>query len=565
MAATRVGLCFERARAIDRLRLLLRRHDPSAPLDLPPAIPHSVALPALRSAPSPDHALLFFEALQSASPSPLPAPFLHTLARTLALSGRAADLHSLLSPAAAVSPMDRLRWFSAAGDRAAALAAWAAVQSAAAARRRRPPTESYNLLISLHAAAGSHSAAVQTFHSLLHDGGNPNSRTFTVVIEHLAAAGNVAAAAEVFSRLPSMRVQRTSKQYSVLAAAFAAAGDSAAALNLLQESYADGIPPPGSDLDDDDEDDEMTGGLRPWLDARELAAALEDWDEEEVAALEAARLVWTPGLVRKFLRGFKKATAVWRFFCWASRRLAPDRETVGRMAAILARAGEAALAARLLDKARADGLSLPFATVRLVIDFLGLAGDGGAAAGVYSAAESLAGPLSDAQKRLLCGSAARALAKCKRGGEAMEVVEMAVEEGVVPDAQTFAGLVEFFAGEGDQAGLRKAVAAARRCGVRADGFVGRVLARAHVKAGRAALAMRVVEDMLNSGVAPDEGTKELVVRALWKEGKLREAAYVERRAGEVRGGLPLAVSGHVWTVSTADLLSVYDLYRSSFS
>jgi hypothetical protein len=43
------------------------------------------------------------------------------------------------------------------------------------------------------------------------------------------------------------------------------------------------------------------------------------------------------------------------------------------MVAILARAGHVELVERLLAKVRADGILLPFATVRLVIDFAQLA------------------------------------------------------------------------------------------------------------------------------------------------------------------------------------------------
>ncbi|KAF5186281.1 Pentatricopeptide repeat-containing protein [Thalictrum thalictroides] len=65
---------------------------------------------------------------------------------------------------------------------------------------------------------------------------------------------------------------------------------------------------------------------------------------------------------------------------------------------------------------------------------------------------------------------------------------------------------------------------------------------------------------------PDSATKALLVKSLWKEGKLREAAYVEEISEEVNNKqLPIALPGHLWTVSTADLTRVYNIYFNSIA
>lgn len=60
---------------------------------------------------------------------------------------------------------------------------------------------------------------------------------------------------------------------------------------------------------------EAKGTLKPWLDPHELTRALEGWNPREVAELEAAGLIWTPRVVCKLLRAFKKAKMAWEFLC----------------------------------------------------------------------------------------------------------------------------------------------------------------------------------------------------------------------------------------------------------
>uniref|UniRef100_A0A1D1YWU3 Pentatricopeptide repeat-containing protein At5g66631 n=1 Tax=Anthurium amnicola TaxID=1678845 RepID=A0A1D1YWU3_9ARAE len=629
--SSRFSLCLRRGRTIDAFRLRLRSHDPSTafPLSAFSPVDSFVAVHALRSAPSPDAALSLFRSLQSDPSFSHTHHTLHALAKTLSLSRRPRDLRSLLESADAgafprvppPSPMDRLRWYAAAGDLPSALRAWEGVR-AATGNRRHPCTESYNLVMSLYAAAGVDAEAVEVFRKMVEEGANPNSRTYTVIVEHLVGAGKLETALQVFDRLESMRVRRTSKQYNVLAEAFSSAGSFDGVRRLLVEMQSDGIWPgravraavarmreaghyleeteelaremlspderigyvvgsgDGDASDDDDDgdggaDDAGRGGerreeirLKPWLDPNALASALGDWEPREVSALEEAKLVWTPRLVCKFLRGFKKADTAWRFFCWVGHQpggFTHDRLTVSRMIAILARDGHAELVDRLLSKARADGVTLPFGTIRLVVDFFGMAKRAEAAMRVFRDADAVCGPLPASHRRLLCSSLLRTLAKCRRGDEIMELLEEMMLAGVLPDTQTFSGLMQFYAAEGDLRRVQELSGMVRQCGLHPDAFMCQTLIRAYLKRQRSALALRVFEDMRNSDLAPDGATKALLVKSLWNEGKLREAAYVEERCEEVREGLPLALPGHVWTVSSADLRWIYGIYHGSLA
>uniref|UniRef100_J3KWQ3 Pentacotripeptide-repeat region of PRORP domain-containing protein n=1 Tax=Oryza brachyantha TaxID=4533 RepID=J3KWQ3_ORYBR len=472
----------------------------------------------------------------------------------------------------------------------------------------------------LHVRAADHAATVEAFRSMVREGALPNARTYTVVIAHLASAGFVDQALEVFRLLPSLRARRTTRQYNVLAEALAAAGKFEQLRWLVREMVAgDGVMPGpqmraaiaamreeghtegtedfleelspneriGYAVDDvegegdseEEEDDEDAANrdkgrgraqatLKPWLDPRELARALEGWEPREVAELEAAGIVWTPRLVCKLLRAFKKAETAWEFFCWVACRpggFAHDRHTVARMVAILARAGHVELVERLLGKVRSDGILLPFATVRLVIDFYGLSKKADAAIRVFREADSICGALSRPNLTLLCSSLLRTLAKCRRGVDAMELLEEMMARGVLPDLQTFSGLMEHLAGAGDLKGVHRLLGLVRQCDLQPDGYMYSVLVRAYCKQERAALALKLFDEMRGAGVAPDAPTKALLVKSLWREGKLREAAQVEERCEDTAGGLPEASPGHVWTASAADLEKVFDIYYGCFT
>uniref|UniRef100_A0A0D9UX76 Pentatricopeptide repeat-containing protein n=1 Tax=Leersia perrieri TaxID=77586 RepID=A0A0D9UX76_9ORYZ len=441
---------------------------------------------------------------------------------------------------------------------------------------------------------------------MVREGALPNARTYTVVVEHLASAGFLDEALRVFRLLPSLRAPRTTRQYDVLGSALAEAArfdllrwliremvavdgvlpgpQMRAAIAAMRESghidditedFADELSPNGKigyavddvdgegdiDSDSDEDNGDVTARitLKPWLDPRELARALEGWDQREVAELESAGIVWTPRLVCKLLRSFRKAETAWEFFCWVACQpggFAHDRHTVARMVAILARAGHVELVERLLDKVRSDGIALPFATVRLVVDFYGLSKKPDAAIRVFREADAICGGVGRPNLGLLCSSLLRTLAKCGRGDDAVELVEEMVAKGLVPDLQTFSGLMEHLAGGGDLKGVHRLLGMVRQCEMQPDGYMYSVLIRAYCKRERAALALKLFDEMRGAGVKPDAPTKALLVKSLWREGKLREAAQVEERCDEMTAaseGLPEASPGHVWTATAADL------------
>ncbi|KAL5228759.1 hypothetical protein ABZP36_017024 [Zizania latifolia] len=608
--AARVALYLRRARLIDSLRVRLRARSPSSPPPPPPDDP-VVALHAIRAAPTPASAVSIFRAL----PQPQPLPLFHALASRLASFAALPDLRSLLASfPLPPPPLARLRLLAAAGDHASAIDAFASIPTTPCR-----PAEAHNLLIQLHVRSADHAAAVEAFRAMVREGALPNARTYTVVIDHLASAGFVDQALEVFRLLPSLRARRTTRQYNVLAEALASAGKFEQLRWLVREmASVDGaMPGPqmrtaitamreaghaegtedfveelspnariGYAVDDvegegdiEEEDGDDTAGvdkdrgrvletLKPWLDPHELARALEGWEPKEVAELEAAGIVWTPRLVCKLLRAFKKSETAWEFFCWVACRpggFAHDRHTVARMVTILARAGHVELVERLLGKVRSDGILLPFATVRLVIDFYGLSKKADAAIRVFREADSICGPVSRPNLMLLCSSLLRTLAKCRRGLDAMELLEEMMARGVLPDLQTFSGLMEHLASVGDLKGVHRLLGLVRQCELQPDGYMYSVLIKAYCKQERAALALKLFDEMRGAGVAPDAPTKALLVKSLWREGKLREAAQVEERCEELSGDLPDASPGHVWTASAADLKKVSDIYSGCFT
>ncbi|XP_039135053.1 pentatricopeptide repeat-containing protein At5g66631 isoform X2 [Dioscorea cayenensis subsp. rotundata] len=573
-----VALYLRRARLIDSLRRRLRS---STIPDFSSSLDSFVAVHALRAAPSPDSALLLFRSL----PSPHHPLLLRSLATRLALSGRLPDLLPLL-PDLHPSPIDLLRWFSAAGDTTSALTAWSSLRSTAVSRRHHPCTESYNLIMALHVSTASHSDAIAVFSQMISDGANPNSRTYTIIIDHLIKAGYLDPGMEIFTLLPSMRIRRTSRQYDVLASAFSSSNRFDDLRKLLAEMEIDGILPgrgvraaiiamratghtAGTEnyiqeitpderiqyiVDSGDEEEENDGNdrmdLKPWMDPGALASALEGWDAENVRALEEARFVWTTRLVCKLLRAFKKPETAWAFFSWVACQpggFAHDKHTVSRMIAILAKHGHCELVDRLLTKVQSEGILLPFATIRLIIDFYGLSKKPDAAMKVHREASKLCGPISHANCLLLCSSMLRTLLKSRKGDSAMDFLEDMMMNGMIPDLQTFSGLMEFFAGDGDLKRVHRVFGMVRECGMVPDAFMLQVVMRAYCKKERAALALRVFDEMRSLGLVPDRVAKELLVKSLWKEGKLREAAQVEEKCEDLAQELPMATPGHVWT------------------
>ncbi|KAJ4951089.1 hypothetical protein NE237_027921 [Protea cynaroides] len=620
----RVSLYLQRARLIDSIRLALRSKAPQSLIYLlnDPAVDSFVITHALRCAPSPDLALSLIETLNTSAKFSHTQTTLHAIAKILSRSHRSAELQTLIDAinageftnVARVSFMDRLRWYAAAADLDSAVQVWNELRLALPDGKRHPCTESYNILMSLFAQKGKNSEAIHMFYQMIREGTNPNSRTYTVIIEHLVSFGRLDSAMEVFQRLPVMRIKRTLKQYSVLAKGFTDRGRFDEVKTLIKGMQNDGIFPgqamqlslkcmqdagyieeteeflreltpderignvrffiDGSDndeeVDSDNDNGEADGDvvqLKPWLDPSSLASALSDWSATEVSTLTDAKFVWTTRLVCKMVRSFKRAETAWQFFCWVACQpggFTHDIYTVSRMIVILARHGYVELVDQLILKMRREGLRLSFSTVRLIIDFYGISKKADAALKVFRDVELVCGAVSKLNLMLLYSSLLRTLVKCRRGLDAIELLEEMILSGILPDIQTYCGLMQYFAIEGDLRMVQRLFGMVRQSSVNPDAYMFQILIRAYCKSERAALALRIFEDMRNLNLIPDAATKALLVKSLWKEGKLREAAAVEERSEEIEGNLPLALPGHEWTVSSADLTEVYNIYSSGF-
>ena len=70
--------------------------------------------------------------------------------------------------------------------------------------------------------------------------------------------------------------------------------------------------------------------------------------------------------------------------------------------------------------------------------------------------------------------------------------------------------------------------------------------------------------MRNSDLIPDSATKALLVKSLWKEGRLREASTVQEECKETDDILPLPSSSQLFNIKSADLLRIQKLYCDSF-
>ncbi|KAK9164066.1 hypothetical protein Syun_004968 [Stephania yunnanensis] len=622
LANNRISQYLRRASLIDSIRLALRSPNTHQSLLLllqNPTLDPFVATHAIRSAPSPQSALALFDSFKTLHGFSPNQTLLHAIAKTLAKARRIDELRNLIAAinggefnnVARVTSMDLLRWYALAGDLELVLQVWREYRLGA----NRACTESYNTVMEVYAKKGKNLEAVTVFSRMIDEGANPNSRTFTVLIVHLASFGNVDGAVKVFEMLPRLRVKRTLKQYSVLAEILTRAKQFDLVKTLLDEMKGDGVLPCNSmrlslncmrdagyvveteellkdfspdmrignvgipvDSGDDDDDYDVDGSqvvgngdqvqLKPWLDPSALATALKDWSPGEVRALEGARFVWTTRLVCKVLRSFKDAETAWKFFCWVAQQpgdFSHDVYTVSRMITILARHGRVELVDQLISKVKREGIMLSFSTVRLMIDFFGYSKKADAALRIFRDVQVFCGPICKDNLVLLYSSLLRTFAKCKRGLDALELLKEMMSFEIYPDIQTCTRLMQYFASEGDLRVVQNLLGIVRQSGIKPDAYMFQILIHAYCKHERAALAMRVFEDMGNSGLVPDMATKELLVKSLWREGKLREAAAVEERCEEINGILPLALPGHVWTVSSADLARVYDIYSRSFS
>ncbi|TKY70495.1 Pentatricopeptide repeat-containing protein [Spatholobus suberectus] len=624
---TKVSHYLNRAKLIDSIRLTLRSKTHNS--SLPSLINHRlldsfVVTHALRSAPSADSALSLVHALEKHSRFSHTHNTLHALATVLAQSGRCSELKSLLDAIRAnrfgtvrISFMNLMQWHAAARDLDTVLQVWEQYTL----ENNHLCTESYNIVMALYAQMGKNSEAVRVFHRMIDEGSLPNCRSYTVIIEHLVKSRKLSEAMEVFNLLQLMRIKRTLKQYSVLLEGFVGSKQFDEVRVLVDEMQVDGIlPSRGVSLllqqmqeegilkgkeqllreilpderiksvsysvdsgDEDeknenkDEDENVSGAcqcdhidgihLKPWLDPRALASALQNWNPDEVAALEGANFVWTTRLVCKMLRNFKTPEAAWNFFCWVAnqRGFTHDIYTVQRIMTLLAHHGRTEFVDQLISKIRMEGMRLPFSTIRLIIDFYGISKNADAALKVFNDDRILCGPLSKVNLMLLYSSLLRTLTKCGRNSDALDMLDDMILNGICPDIQTFSGLMHSFSQLGDIKTVQKLFVMVRQSGLEPDAYLFKVLIQGYCKSKRAALAWRLFEDMKNSGLVPDSATKELLVKSLWKEGRRRDAAAVEENCEEINTVLPLALQGHVWTVSSADLTRVYNIYSNSFA
>ncbi|KAI3946096.1 hypothetical protein MKX01_024852 [Papaver californicum] len=624
--ANRVTLYLQRAKLIDSIRLALRSSLPTPsllPLLNDPTLDSFVVTHSLRSAPSPDSALSLVETLKTIPNFSHTQSTLHAITKILAKSKRISELQQLIDAINAgefkdvgrVRFMDQLRLNAIVGDLDSALRVWKDYRLVLSKSKKHPCTESYNLLMSLYKQNGMNLKAVEIFLNMVKKGVNPNSRTYTVVIDHLVSFGKFEAALEVFDILPRLRIKRTSRQYMILTEGFTKIELFEVVKRLIKEMKRDGILPGramlislncireagfsketeefvkellpderirnvGFSVDNSDEDevgDEIDGEndgsvdgviLKPWLDPSALASALSDWNPDEVSALEDAKFVWTTRLVCKILRNFKKTETAWKFFWWVADQpgeFTHDVYTISRLIAILALHGHVDLVNQLILKVKQEGMCLSFSTVRLMIDFYGISKKPDAALQVLHDIESLTGAVSKFNLMLLYSSLFRTLIKCKRGLEAMDLLEQMILSGILPDIQTFTGLIHHFALDGDLRMVQKLFGMARQSGLDPDTGMFRIVIRAYCKNGAAALALRVFEDMMTMNLIPDGATKALLVKSLWKEGKRREAASAQEKREETNYMHQLAMPGHVWTASAADLTRLYDVYSNAFT
>lgn len=619
----KVSLYLQRARLIDSIRLSLRSSSPESSLLSifhSPALDSFVVNNALKSAPSPESALSLVEVLKTVPNFSHNQQTLYTLAKILAKSGQTSKLRALINAinagkftnVARVSFMDRMRWFALAGDLDEVVSVWDEWR----ASQKRPCTESYSIVMGLLAKNGSDTEAVTVFRRMIDDGALPNCRTYTVIIEHLLGSGHLDSALQVFQMLPQMRIKRSLKQYSVLVAALCQNDQMDLVKTLLDEMRTDGILPGRAmqnslqqlqeagyveetrellremlpderiktvayalndsedDMEDEDEDaNHVDGGavdqmqLKPWLDPAALASALQQWRSEDVSTLEDANIIWTTRLVCKMIRNFKSAETTWLFFCWVAYQpgFKHDIYTTSRMVAKLARQGCVKLVDQLLSKLEREGIRLSFSTVKLIINFYGISGNGDAALKILQGVKTICGPISKSSMLILYTSMLRTLTKCNMNNEALDILEEMILVGIFPEIQTFSGLMHHFALHGDVKTVQRLFGMVRQGGLEPDAHMYTVLIRAYCKCERAALAMRIFEDMMNSSLIPDAITKELLVKSLWKEGKLREAAAVEERSEEISNVLPNALPGNLYTSSSVDLMRVYEIYSCKFT
>ncbi|CAK7339499.1 unnamed protein product [Dovyalis caffra] len=613
---------LRRAELIDSIRLGLRSKNPTSLENIinTRLMDTFVVTQAIRSAPNADAALSFVDALKridNVSHLSQQQGTLHALATVLAKWQRGLELKALIGEInegkygnVHISFMNLMQWYADLGDLQAVLDVWKQYRYG----DKRLCTQSYNIVMSLYAQKGKDCEAVEVFHRMINEGAIPNSRTYTVMIEHLVNSGKLDPAIEIFSLLPLVRIKRNSKQYLLLVEGLVGVERFDEVKTLLDEMRVDGKFPgramhkalqclqeagfveeteeflkemfPDERIksissyrnishDEETDVDENHGDadadmevvrLKPWLDPKALAKALNKWSPDVASLLEDAKFVWTTRLVCKVLRNFNSPETAWDFFCWVAYQpgFTHDVYTVQRMMTLLAKHGKVELVDQLLTKIRTEGMRLPFSTIRLIIDFCGISKNADAALKVFREDRALCGTIKKRNLMLLYSSLLRTLTKCKRDSDAIDVLEEMILCGICPDIQTFSGLMYHFASQGDIKIVQKLLTMVRQNHVEPDAYMYKVLIQAYCKCERAALAWRIFEDMKNSNWTPDAATKDLLVKSLWKEGKRKEAAVVEESCHGINSALPLKQHGHKWTLSSEDLARVYNIYSNCF-
>ncbi|KAG5069822.1 hypothetical protein JHK85_002199 [Glycine max] len=576
---TKVSHCLHRAKLIDSIRLTLRSNTPNS--SLPSLINHRlldsfVVSHALRSAPSADSALSLVHALEKSSHFSHTHHTLHALATVLVLakSGRSSELKSLVDDIRAnrfgsvqISFMNLMQWHAAARDLDTVLQVWEQY----AVENDHLCTESYSIVMTLYAQMGKDFEAVRVFHRMIDEGSLPNCRSYTVIIEHLVKLRKLSEALEAFNLLPSMRIKRTLKQYSVLLEGFVGSKQFDEVRILVEEMLVDGILPSrgmGLLLQQMKEEGVLEGkerllrGILPDARVRSVSYSIDNGDEDEDEnekegkdenISDACQCDHVDGI---HLKPWMDPRAL----ASALQNWSPDEKLHG-----VSSVGLAIKEDLLMAYTRMEGMRLPFSTIRLIIDFYGISKNADAALKVFNDDRILCGPISNVNLMLLYSSLLRTLTKCGRNSDALDMLDDMILNGICPDIQTFSGLMQYFSQLGDIKTVQKLFAMVRQSGLEPDAYLFKVLIQGYCKSERAALACRLFEDMKNPGLVPDSVTKELLVKSLWKEGRRREAAAVEESYEEINTVLPLALQGHAWTVSSADLTRIYNIYSNSFA
>ncbi|EPS57610.1 hypothetical protein M569_17206, partial [Genlisea aurea] len=565
--ANKVSLYLQRAKLIDSIRLCLRSRVPETTLlDVLkcPSLDSFVVANALRSAPSPASALSLIESLKKLECFSHSRETLYAMAKILAKTGQFDELGALVDDinGGKFSFMDRMRWYADAGNLDEVIGIW---QQWRSTLDGHPCTESYNIIMKLYVDKGMDTEALEMFAQITQEGALHNCRTYTIVVQHLIKLGKLDSAMELFQILPHMMVKRTLRQYSLLVEAFTDANRFDVVKALLHEMQLDGILPGRSmlsslqrmkeagfdseskelindllpdsrikqigystDASSDDDDDDVK--LKPWLDPAALSSALRNWEPDEVSALEMADIVWSSRLVCKLIRSFKSPETAWEFFSWVARqhRFVHDIYTISRMIAKLARHGRVGLVDNLLLKIKRESMKLSVTTVRLVIDSYGFSKHGEAAVNVFRDVDTLCRRPSRAGRSILYASLLRTLAKCRMDARVMDVLDEMLVSDAVPDLRTFSGLMRHYAVQGDVGTMQRLFGMARQCNLEPDWDMYKILIWGYCRCGRASLAVRALEEMRDSKMVPDRATKGMVVRSLWKQGMLREAAHVEQ-------------------------------------